>query len=189
MKHADPALPGDTEETPLSSTRRWGPLRDAAAILLNAVIAIAGPTLAEPGLFRALGLHPRTPLSLYLAAVLGRFVTALVLGFVIYRRWQPAAATWIWIGGFCGFAWHLANNHEFITQYALVYWFWLDVISAQAIGYSAGALLSQLIPLDFGALIAGSPRNASVEDEEQPDNGPQEEAASNGDGGHEAPVS
>lgn len=181
MPDDDPAQPVEMDETPDASAARWGPLRDGASILLNAVIALLGPQPVEFDLAGA--LHPRTPLSIYLTEVLVGFVVACALGFVIYRKWAPAAARWIWVGGLCGFAWRLANTDAFNTPYALVYWLRLDMFSAQTIGYSVGALLSQLMPLGFGALIAARSRQDQVEDDGQPDFGPEEQAPAGRDGG------
>jgi hypothetical protein len=70
--------------------------------LLNLLVAVIGTKIFEAPFDHFVHFSDRTSAAVLKADLLTSTV-AFGLGYLVYRRWQPASARWAWVAGACWF--------------------------------------------------------------------------------------
>ena len=80
--------------------------RFVAILLLNVIVALFGTAIVQSPLAHLFRLHSIN--QIIFRSYLLDAGAAFVLGYIVYRSWQPLAAKWVWIVGTCWLAYKLA---------------------------------------------------------------------------------
>ena len=81
-------------------------VRFVAVLFLNVFVALFGTAIVQSPLAHLFRLHSIN--QIVLRSFLLDAGAAFVLGYVVYRSWQPLAAKWVWLVGTCWLAYKLA---------------------------------------------------------------------------------
>jgi hypothetical protein len=132
------------------------PIRSVRAVgfyLLNLVVAVIGTKVVEDPFDRFVHFSERTSVVVLKADFLTSIV-AFALGYLVYRRWQPASAGWAWVAGACWFGlgalhilggrqgtmlWEISRSPFPLDINSFVNWSKFTVPLLRTIFYSAGA--------------------------------------------------
>jgi len=100
------------------------PIRSVRAVgvfLVNLLLAVLGTKVVEAPFDHLVHFSDRTSTAVLKADFLTSTV-AFGLGYFVYRRWQPAAAGWVWVAGTCWFglgALHILGGRQGTTLWEI----------------------------------------------------------------------
>jgi hypothetical protein len=73
-------------------------VRAVGVYLLNLIVAVIGTKVVEDPFDHFIHFSDRTS-AVVLKADFLTSIVAFALGYLVYRRWQPASARWLWVAG------------------------------------------------------------------------------------------